>query len=143
MRDEDLVGAWRELGREFVRGDGRVKADVPRTSQIMYSADGFMGVVNTPSARKRVSEKASRMDLDGVDAAERAEAASGVVAYAGRFVVKGDEVHHTIDAALNPNLVGTTQIRRVTLVGDDLTLSAPPDAKGDFFRIRWRRAGKM
>jgi hypothetical protein len=143
MRNQDLVGAWRELGREFVRGDGSVKADVPRTSQIMYSADGFMGVVNTPRARQRVSEKASRMDLDGVDAAERAKAASGVVAYAGRFEVKGDEVHHSIDAALNPNLVGTTQIRRVTLVGDDLTLSALPDAKGDFFRIRWRRAGKV
>ena len=102
-----------------------------------------MGVVNTPSARQRVSESASRMDLDGVDAAERAEAASGVVAYAGRFELKGDLVHHTIDAALNPNLVGTTQIRRVTLAGDDLTLSALPDAKGDYFRIRWRRAGKM
>lgn len=140
---EDLVGAWRELGREFVSGDGSVTADIPRTSQIMYSADGFMGVVNTPRERAAVNESTRRMDLDGVNADERAEAASGVVAYAGRYVVKGDTVLHTIDAALNPNLVGTTQLRHVALNGDDLTLSAPPDARGNYFRIRWRRAAKM
>lgn len=139
----DLVGAWRELGREFVSGDGGVTADVPRTSQIMYSADGFMGVVNTPRERARVGESKARMDLDGVDAGERAEAALGVVAYAGRYVVKGDTVLHTIDAALNPNLIGTTQLRYVTLNGDDLTLSSPPDAQGNYFRIRWRRAAKV
>jgi hypothetical protein len=143
MRNEDLVGAWRELGREFVAADGSVKADIPRTSQIMYSADGFMGVVNTPRERASVAEKMPRMDLDGVSAEERANAAFGVVAYVGRFEVKGDTVLHTIDAALNPNLVGTTQLRHVTLKGDDLTLSAPPDAKGNSFRIHWRRAAKM
>lgn len=143
MRKEDLVGAWRELGREFISGDGSVKADIPRSSQIMYSADGFMGVINTPSARPRVSEKSPRMDLNGVDAEERAQAAAGVVAYAGRYELKDDTLHHTIDAALNPNLVGTTQLRHVTLAGDDLTLSAPPDAQGNYFRIRWRRASKM
>ena len=47
MRAEDLVGAWRELGRDFVNGDGSIKPDIPRTSQIMYTPDGFMGVVKT------------------------------------------------------------------------------------------------
>ncbi len=138
----DLVGAWRERGREFIAADGSVKADIPRNSQIMYSADGFMGVLNTPRQRARVSESTARMDLDGVDANERAQAAFGVVSYFGRYEVKGDSVLHTIDAALNPNLAGTTQVRHVTLVGDDLTLSAPPDAKGNYFRIHWRRASK-
>jgi hypothetical protein len=143
MRKEDLVGAWRELGREFISGDGSVRADVPRTSQIMYSADGFMGVVNTPRQRTRVGEKAPRMDLNGVSEAERAQAATDVVAYVGRYELKGDTLHHTIDAALNPNLVGTTQERHATLEGDDLTLASPPDAQGNYFRIRWRRAAKM
>jgi hypothetical protein len=44
---------------------------------------------------------------------------------------------------LNPNQVGDTQRRRVMPSGDDLTLAAPPDAQGNFFRIHWRRAGKM
>jgi hypothetical protein len=143
MRNEDLVGVWRELGREIVRADGSVKTDVPRASQIMYSPDGYMCVVNTPKNRKPVSETVARMDLDAATPAERAEAALGVVAYAGRFEVSGEEVRHTLFSAVNPNRIGTTQVRRITLAGDDLTLSAPPDAKGDSFRIHWRRAGKM
>ncbi|HZQ13652.1 MAG TPA: lipocalin-like domain-containing protein [Pseudolabrys sp.] len=143
MRAEDLVGAWRELGREFIGGDGSVRADVPRTSQIMYTPDGFMGVVNTPAKRARVGEGSNPMSLDGLAAAERAAAAEGVVAYSGRYEVKGDIVHHVIYSSLNPNLVGTRQERRVTLSGDDLTLATLPDAKGNYFRIRWRRASKM
>jgi hypothetical protein len=143
MRNDDLVGFWRELGREFISADGSVTADIPRTSQIMYSADGFMGVLNTPRERARVGETGARMDLDGVNADERAQAALGVVSYFGRYEVKGDSVHHTIEASLNPNLIGSTQVRHVTLSGDDLTLSAPPDARGNYFRIRWRRAAKM
>jgi hypothetical protein len=143
MRAEDLVGAWRELGRDFVNGDGSIKPDIPRTSQIMYTPDGFMGVVNTPANRVRVGDTPNPMSLDGLGAAERAAAAEGVVAYTGRYEMKGDVVQHTIYSALNPNLVGTTQLRRVTLQGDDLTLATLPDAKGNYFRIRWRRAAVM
>jgi hypothetical protein len=139
----DLVGSWRELGREFIAADGSVTTDIPRHSQIMYSADGCMGVLNTPRDRARVNESAPCMDLDGVNVEERARAALGVVSYFGRYRVAGDTVLHTIEAALNPNLVGTTQARHVTLEGDDLTLSSPPDAHGHYFRIRWRRAGRI
>jgi hypothetical protein len=142
MKSTDLVGVWRELGREIVAKDGSIKPDVPRASQIMYTADGYMSVVNAPKARTPVSETVARMDLDATTPAERAEAAIGVVAYAGRFEVKGEEVHHILFTAVNPNRVGETQRRRVTLSDDDLTLSSPPDAQGNFFRIRWRRAGK-
>jgi len=143
MRAEDLVGAWRELGRETVAADGTITPDIPRTSQIMYTPDGFMGVVNTPATRARVSATSNPMSLDGINAVERAAAAEGVVAYTGRYEVKGDTVEHTIYSALNPNLVGTTQMRRATIVGDDLTLASLPDAKGNSFRIRWRRASKI
>jgi Lipocalin-like domain len=143
MRAEDLIGAWRELGREFVSGDGSVKPDIARTSQIMYTPDGFMGVVNTPAKRARVGAGSNPMSLDGLTAAERAAAAEGVVAYTGRYEVNGDLVHHTIYSALNPNLPGTTQLRRATLAGDELTLATLPDDKGNYFRIRWRRAAKM
>jgi Lipocalin-like domain len=143
MKNEDLVGVWRELGRETVAKDGTIKPDVPRASQIMYTPDGYMGVVNTPRARKPVDETAPRMDLDATTPDQRAEAAIGVVAYAGTFEVKGDDVFHTIFTAVNPNRVGNKQRRHITLKGDDLTLTAPPDAQGNFFRIHWRRAEKM
>lgn len=143
MRNEDLVGVWRERGREIVLADGSVKVDVPRASQIMYTADGYMAVVNAPVGRKMVTETVARMDLDATTPEERAGAAIGVVAYAGQFEVKGEEVRHTLFTALNPNREGATQVRRVTLSGNDLTLASPPDAQGNSFRIHWRRAAKM
>lgn len=143
MKNEDLVGVWRVLGEETILKDGTVHPGAPRTSQIMYSPDGYMGVVSAPNGRKPVSEQASRMDLDGTSPTERAEAAAGCVAYAGRFEVKGDTVHHHIDTALNPNLVGQTRTRRIDLKGDDLTLTTLPDAQGNCGRIRWRRVARM
>jgi hypothetical protein len=143
MKNEDLVGVWRERGREIVRADGRVTQDVARASQIMYSPDGYMCVVNAPIARNKVAETVARMDLDATTPEQRAEATLGVVAYAGRFEVSGEEVHHTIFTAVNPNRVGDTQVRRITLSGDDLTLTAPPDSQGNHFRIHWRRAAKL
>jgi hypothetical protein len=143
MTNDDLVGVWRERGREIVRADGSATPDVPRASQIMYTADGYMSVVNAPVGRDKVAETVERMDLDAATAEQRAEAAIGVVAYAGRFQVSGEEVRHTIFTAINPNRVGDTQLRRIILKGDDLTLASPPDKNGNSFRIHWRRAAKM
>ena len=143
MRKEELIGAWRELGRDFVFGDGSVKPDIPRTSQIMYTPDGFMGVVNTPANRPSPGDTRGRMDLDAVSAEARAQAALGVVAYAARYEVEGDIVKHMLYSAISPNLPGTTQLRRATIVGDDLTLATLPDDTGNYFRIRWRRASRM
>ena len=40
-------------------------------------------------------------------------------------------MHHHIEMALNPNLIGQTMIRRVQIDGADLTLSAVPDEDGN------------
>lgn len=140
MRNEDLVGVWREEGRETIRADGSTVAGAPRRSQIMYSPDGFMCVVSTQIKQEPISETIARMDLDATPPEARAEAAVGVTAYAGTFQVVGDDVHHALFTSLNPNRVGGTQIRHVKLSGDDLTLTAPKDAAGAYFRIFWRRA---
>lgn len=140
MRNEDLVGVWREQGREVINADGTTVAARQRRSQIMYSPDGFMSVVSTPRQQDPIPETVARMDLDATTPAARADAATGVTAYAGTFEVVGKDVHHTLFTALNPNRVGDTQIRHVTLVGDELTLTAPRDAEGNSFRIFWRRA---
>jgi hypothetical protein len=91
MKNEDLVGVWRELGREIVCADGSVVQDVKRNSQIMYSPDGYMCVGNTPIRRGKVNESVGRMDLDATSAEEPAQAMLGVVAYAGRFKVSGED----------------------------------------------------
>lgn len=143
MTKDDLVGVWREVGRELVAPDGSVKRDIPRASQIIYTADGYMSVVNAPRGRPAVSGDEDRMDLNTAAPEARAQAAVGVVAYAGRFEINGDVVLHRIFTSLNPNRAGEAQERRATLSGDDLTLAAPPDARGATFRIHWRRAAKM
>jgi hypothetical protein len=140
MTRDDLVGVYRGLGEETIRKDGTVVSGSTRNSQIMYSPDGFMGVVSTVAGRKPIPGAESRMDLDGLDAATRAEAAAHVVAYAGRYEVKDGSVYHHVEMALNPSLVGQTRVRRIHLDGDDLTLSTVPDADGNYSRIRWRRA---
>mgnify|MGYP001552459905 CR=1 FL=1 len=139
MQKQDLVGVWREQGRDIIRADGTSVADVPRASQIMYTGDGFMSVVSAPKGKSSVPETVARMDLDATTPEARAEAAAGVTAYAGTFEVVGDDVHHRLFTALNPNRVGNVQVGHVTLEEDVLTLTAPKDANGNYFRIQWRR----
>jgi Lipocalin-like domain len=142
MKRENLVGVYRQLGEEVVDAAGKViHSDHNRSSQIMYSADGYVGVVSTPNGRKKLANAGGRTDLEGATPEELVEAARRVTCYAGHFEVKGDEVHHHVDMALSPNLVGQTMVRRVEINGDDLTLAALPDSQGQVRRILWRRVG--
>jgi len=142
VKREDLVGVYRQLGEEVVDATGKtIHSDRNRSSQIMYSADGYVGVVSTPSGRKKLANGGGRTDLAGATPEELAEATRSVTCYAGHFELKGDEVHHHVEMALSPNLVGQTMIRRVQINGDDLTLSALPDTQGQVRRILWRRVG--
>jgi hypothetical protein len=144
MKREDLVGVYRQTGEEVVDATGKlIHSDSNRSSQIMYSADGYVGVVSTPGGRKKPPGAAGRTDLAGATPEELVEATRGVTCYAGHYELKGDEVHHHVEMALNPGLVGQTMIRRVQFDGPNLTLSARPDAQGQVRRILWRRvAGK-
>ena len=144
LKKEDMVGVYRGRGEETVDAAGKVIHSASSSnSQIMYSADGYVGVVSTPVGRKNTSAPAGRTDLVGATPDELVEATRSVTCYAGHFEVKGDEVHHHVEMALNPNLVGQTMIRRVQFDGPNLTLSARPDAQGQVRRILWRRvAGK-
>jgi hypothetical protein len=105
----------------------------------MYSPDGYMAVVSTIAGRKRVSGSDNSMNLDGATAEERAAAAKGMVCYAGHYELMDGVVHHHVDMAFNPNMVGQTVVRRVHIDGPDLTLSSVPDKDGNYRRIRWRR----
>ena len=139
MIKSDIVGVYRTLGDDTVGADGRVESDTSRTAQIMYSPDGYMAVVSMPNGRKLAAKSSGGPDLNAATPEERAEAAKGMVCYAGRYELKDGEVHHHIEMALNPNAVGQTIVRRVELKGPDLTLSSVPDAQGSYRRIRWRR----
>jgi hypothetical protein len=141
MTKDDLVGVYRTLGDDTVGADGRIESDSSRTAQIMYSPDGYMAVVSMPNGRKLAAKTSGGPDLNAATAEERAEAAKGMVCYAGNYELKDGVLHHHVEMALNPNAVGQTIIRRVELNGPDLTLSSVPAQDGSYRRIRWRRVG--
>lgn len=142
LKKSDMVGVYRQTGEEVVDVAGKlIHSDNNRSSQIMYSADGYVGVVSTPNGRKKLANGGGRTDLAGATSEELVEATRAVTCYAGHYDVQGDEVHHHVEMALSPNLVGQTMIRRVQFSGDDLALVARPDAQGNVRRILWRRVG--
>jgi Lipocalin-like domain len=141
MTKDDLVGVYRTLGDDMVAADGKVTSDNARTAQIMYSPDGYMAVVSMPNGRKLAAKTSGGPDLNAATPEERAEAAKGMVCYAGHYELKDGVLHHHVEMALNPNAVGQTIIRRPELNGVDLTLSSLPAPDGSYRRIRWRRVG--
>jgi hypothetical protein len=141
MTKEELVGVYRTLGDETVEADGKVIVDASRTAQIMYSADGYMSVVSMPNGRKLTAVSSGGPDLNAATPEERAEAAKGIVCYAGRYTLQDNVLHHHVEMALNPNAVGQTIIRRAELKGTDLTLSSVPAKDGSYRRIKWRKVG--
>jgi hypothetical protein len=144
IRKEDMVGVYRQTGEEVADAQGTIiHSDNNRSSQIMYSPDGYIGVVSTPAGRKKTSTPAGRTDLAGATPEELVDATRAVTCYAGRYEVKDGEVHHHVEMALSPNMIGQTMIRRVHFDGPNLTLSARPDAQGHVRRILWRRVETM
>ena len=139
MTKDDLVGVYRTLGEDTIGADGTVASDNQRTAQIIYSPDGYMSVVSMPNGRKLAAKTSGGPDLNAATPEERAEAAKGMVCYAGHYELKDGILHHHVEMALNPNAVGQTILRRVALNGRDLTLSSVPAADGSYRRIRWRR----
>ena len=133
---EDLLGAWRLEGWSLVYDDGR-PPEYPLGSDakglIMYTADGHVAATLMKAERS-----AAMPETD----AERATAYTESFAYAGRYEVRDGTVHHSIEIATNPALVGIKSTRHIQLDGGRLTLSGPDFAVGTSRtqRIVWRRA---
>ena len=138
-----LVGAW-QLVRWTIEypATGRVTQPFgPRPKgQLVYTADGHMSAVMQKPDRSPLS----RADVRAVSDAEKAAAFDGYLHYAGRWHVAGDCVVHDVDCAMNPNLLDTRQVRRASIAGDALeltaeeTLETPEQMRRH--RILWRRA---
>ncbi len=132
----DLVGAWRLERWSLVYEDGRPDEHPLGTDalgNIMYTADGHVSATLM---------RAGRMTSAPQSEAERAAAFGDSFAYAGRYRVRDGIVHHSIEIATNPALIGVTSTRHIDLAGDRLTLSGP-DFAADTARtqkIVWRRA---
>jgi len=143
LKAEDLIGVYVGRGQDYLARDGTVvKAPDrpgPYPSRIAYTKEGVVIVVSTPSDRARVDAK----DLSRATLEEKARLAEGVVAYAGRYEIKGDTVIHHIEVSFFPNLVGRANVRTPTFQGKLLTLTTEPDDEGGVQRIYWERVDQV
>ena len=140
LKAEDLVGIYVGRGRDYVAKDGTVvkPPERPSPARIAYTREGMVIVVSTPPDRAKVGAKnPGQATLE-----EKARMADGVVAYAGRYEIKGDTVIHHIEVSFFPNLVGRANVRKPTFQGRLLTLTTEPDEKGGVERIYWERVDK-
>jgi hypothetical protein len=86
---------------------------------LTYTPEGRMSAVITNGGRKPLSN--SRWYLAPID--ERAEAYATSFAYAGTFILKGNNVTHHVEACTFPNYVNADLVRIIArLQGDRVTL---------------------
>jgi hypothetical protein len=72
---------------------------------------------------------------------DRAAAFSSYFHYAGRYQVQDADVIHAVALSLNPNMVGTEQLRHAELDGQTLVLSGKDEVGGTtrFHSLVWHR----
>jgi hypothetical protein len=132
----DLVGTWKLVSAWSTQPNGtRVSTygENP-TGFLTYTPEGRMIVIVGRSDRKPLS--GNRVTSS---AAERAEAFSTILAYAGPYSVEQGKVIHHIEACTYPNWIGSHQVRTMKLEGDRLTLVSQTALDGGTAELRWQR----
>jgi hypothetical protein len=108
---------------------------------LQYTADGWMSAAIGNRDRASLAAGASprRMPPE-----QLAEAYLSYFHYAGHWRIEGDAVIHSVKLSLNPNMVGTEQVRQMDFAGDRLTLTGiEPLAQGERRHVLlWQRAGE-
>ncbi len=141
---ERLVGVWDLVEIRDRTLEGRLE-DHPDfghdpAGRLVYTASGHVSVNFMRLGRPPWALEESPTD------AERARAARGYGAYAGRYTVRESEgfVLHHVDVALIPNRVGRDLKRFFSFSGERLTLRPPPLAgtgRPVERSLVWRRIG--
>jgi hypothetical protein len=145
--DNPLLGTWHLVRWDITYGDGR-KPTLPfgdkATGLIVYTHDGTMSGCIARAGRPPLSSESMRSAPE----AERLSAFETFFQYAGPYAIRTHEgrqqVVHTVTHSLNPNFVGTQQIRNMDFAADgDLTLSASDTVPGTdvarHHRLVWTR----
>lgn len=138
---EALLGSWFLHEAHAVDPQGVRLADAygPRPSGVIhYGADGRMTALITHDGRARLSG-----DRQAAPEKERAEAYRSCIAYAGRYTLAGDRVHHHVDVSTYPNWVGTVLTRHLSFEAEAAVLRTLPQMQAGVetvIRLVWRRA---
>ena len=143
-----LLGTWHLVRWDINYSDGRPPS-LPygegATGMILYSADGHMSACIARAGRSKLSSDSVRSAPVPV----RLAAFESYFQYAGPYEIRGapgrQVVVHTVTQSLNPNFVGTSQVRNMAFSEDgrQLTLSASDSVPGTtvarHHRLVWRR----
>ena len=138
-----LCGAWSLREWRICYSDGRADTHPfgkDATGLLLYMGDGRMSAGISRAGRPGFGGGSVRSA--GADA--KAAAFDSYFHYQGTYAIEGDHIVHHVQDSLNPDFVGTLQVRHAKLVGDVLELSAHDTLPGTSMRrlhvLRWRRA---
>ena len=144
-----LLGTWHLCRWEIAYGDGRASTlpyGADAVGLIMYTADGWMSACIARAGRPPLSAESMRK----LPAAEAVAAFESYFQYAGRYELRTragrPQVVHRVTMSLNPNFVGSEQVRDMHFDADGrLTLSASDTLPGStvvrHHRLHWERRG--
>jgi hypothetical protein len=137
---EHLLGTWSLVTWDITYDDQRPVTypwGADAQGMLIYAADHHMMAVVCSAGRPRLSTESVRK----APIEQKVAAFETYFSYAGSWELRKDEIVHRISYALNPNFIGTDQVRKLTLDGDRLTLSVSDDTKGvgRHHRLLWRR----
>lgn len=148
VTDNPLLGSWQLVRWDITYGDGR-RPTLPfgeqATGLIVYTGDGFMSACIAAAGRTPLSSASVRSAPE----AERLAAFESYFQYAGTYKLRkaatGLQVVHRVSHSLNPNFVGSEQVRSVAFDADGmLSLSAsdtvPNSSVARHHRLTWKRA---
>jgi hypothetical protein len=140
--DRQFTGRWRLVSWTAVYDDGRVEhpfGDRPR-GFVLFGSDGWAAVQIEATERPTMS----RRDPSAAPGSEQARAFATYLAYVARFEVREDAVALEVELSLNPQWVGTTQVRKYLFDDGELVLRPPPVEVGGQLcthELRWVRDG--
>jgi len=108
--------------------------------QLLYSPDGWMSATVHRAGRTAFPAGFSPRKLDNELIAE---AYWSYFHYAGTWRIESGSVIHSVQHSLNPAMVGTEQIRQMTLQHPQLTLTGIEPIEGGrrTHELVWRRPG--
>ena len=139
---EDLLGTWSLVTWDIQYSDQRPVTypyGADAQGMLIYAPDQHMTVVICSAARPRLTTESVRK----APVEEKVGAFETYFSYAGRWELRDDAVVHRLSFALNPNFIGTDQVRQLQLEGERLTLSTSDEVKNvnRLHRLVWKRSG--
>ena len=145
---DQLLGTWELVDFRVEASDGR-PARYPfgpnARGRILYAPDGHMTAVLSRDPTNRRSGALASLETSHRSAPEDKSAAfDSYLSYSGRWRLDGEQVHHDIDLALVPGVVGHTQIGDASLEDGVLRRQYSRCSRSGTihtFVLRWMRPG--